>query len=180
MSKPVKVSNELYAELRRTAQREGIEIQEALRRRMDAPTTKVAKLSEERDKLSKALRTKSQVLKQAEACGKNRENELETLRGQLAERNDELGELENKYEELFDQLFDWEDKAERSDAEVQRATQLAVHRKGELNFVILLVGIAVIAGAALLFRWRMNRKEAKQKPQIDSFQQPIGWPGGTY
>jgi len=46
VSKPVKVSNELYAELRRTAQREGIEIQEALRRRMDAPTTKVAKLSE--------------------------------------------------------------------------------------------------------------------------------------
>lgn len=170
MGRPVKIADGLYEQLRTTAERERIDIQEALRRRMEVATTKISELDKDRTKLSGELKSQMEKLKRVQAYNTEQESALASSRERMAEKDERLGKLAEERDEALAWAVEWWVRAQDYSASADNNLKLVQRTQVNLNSVCLVLEIVVMFAVAFFLYRKLQNEKADEAA---SFEEPL-------
>jgi len=172
MSRPIKVPECLYEDLRQESDREGTSVMEALQRRLRVGADDLRDLGSVRATLENQLKGAQSRLEQAEASNRVDKSEVTRLRADIARlsnavaaRNERIAVLEDALATVTQESG--ETREAREDAE--RASQ---KQQETLQTLAILVGLAACAWIGWQW-WKRRRNPVVAKQDNSGVPQPV-------
>jgi len=155
MSRPIKISNELFSSLQRDAMEQGISMQQALSARLMALQVQAEALSQDRDELDEALSSAEAELQAAMAEGSENQSSIGRLRNEREELLAVIEEMEASERHLESELLQLQATVRQADNEMQESKsereRLASQRNTLLNILLALGVVALLTFAVRKF-----------------------------
>lgn len=175
MSKPVKVSTDLYKSLQEDARHLGITIQDALARRLADSEAERHRLSTLSDKQKGLMRTKESELATARSAGKTSASRIAALEAEVEEARQAVARLDSEREDLQETVSELELEADERDETLERERDERQRQQRAYNGVLVLLAVAALIGVGI-YAWRKTRKEREQIPVSQQAEQKPRFP----
>ncbi len=175
MSRPIKVSDELFQALSKHAEEDGVSMQQALHDRLDSYQQDVRRLDIEKKHLLKDLARQERALQAAQNNASNSESlirklqsERDRLKAMIEQTGLEQTILEEQHEELRSELA-----VKSSALEASSARQQELHNQWNtvLN-IIIVVGIVFATGYLIRKLFPAKSQENQPVPELSQVVPP--------
>lgn len=179
MTRPVKISDGLYEELKIRSENEGLTLQDALQCKLDEDDTTITQVINEQKRLQETLQRKKKefVSLKEEGTASSRKlsssaDEIDRLRVQLQSTKGQCDQLTEQKHELSAQLQRVEEEQQQRAERVKRNTKI---------FDTVVVIATALVAAKLLYQlweyWKKRQEEKEQpiapQPQVSGVSSPL-------
>ena len=168
MSRPIKVSDELFLSLGRDAERGAITLQQALQNRLSAHEKRARSLAAEKTRLERELENQETSLLMAQKEASSDQSTLRRLREERENLMAMIEQTDEEHSQLSSEMASIQDAFESTSStlEVSKAGQAKLRtQRNALLSLLLVAGVLVVVG--LLIRRFVSTPSVEDKPRTE-------------